>query len=65
MGDQLNQNISLYRPVLDIDAINDLDDCKKILMFLSAMVLQPIPEGVDYAWFHEVEKYFIRSGGKQ
>lgn len=43
---------------LNLDKINSVDDCKKILKFLCDMTLQPTPEGVSYNGFEEVKQYF-------
>lgn len=43
---------------LNLDKINSIDDCKKILKFLCDLVIKPTPEGVSYNGFEEVEQYF-------
>lgn len=43
---------------LDLEKINSLEDCKKILKFLCKITLKPLPEGLGYIGFEEVEKYF-------
>lgn len=48
----------LYKPVLNEDKIETLEDCKKVLNFLCNYVLKPIPEGVEYTGFSEVKQYF-------
>lgn len=45
-------------PQLDLDKIENMEDCKKILKFLCGVTLQPIPENYRYAGFDEVERYF-------
>lgn len=43
---------------LDLEKMNSIDDCKKILKFLCSLTLKPTPEGVSYNGFEEVEQYF-------
>ena len=43
---------------LDLEKINSINDCKKILKFLCNLTLQPTPNGVVYTGFEEVEQYF-------
>lgn len=43
---------------LDLEKINSIDDCKKILKFLCGLTLKPIPKDVSYNGFDEVEQYF-------
>lgn len=43
---------------LDLEKINSIDDCKKILKFLCSLILKPTPEEVSYNGFEEVEQYF-------
>ena len=43
---------------LDLEKIDSIDDCKKILKFLCDMILEHQPEGVAYNGFEEVEQYF-------
>ena len=43
---------------LNLDKVNSLDDCKKILKFLCDRTLKPLPEGIAYNGFNEVEEYF-------
>lgn len=43
---------------LRTDKIENLDDCKKILKFLCDRLIKPLPEGIEYGGFSEVEKYF-------
>lgn len=44
--------------VLNTDKIKTLDDCKKILKFLCNHSINPLPKGIEYGDFSEVEKYF-------
>lgn len=44
--------------VLNLDKVENLEDCKKILKFLCGLAIKPLPEGVEYDGFSEVEKYF-------
>lgn len=43
---------------LDLEKINSIDDCKKILKFLCDLTLEPTPKDVSYNGFEEVEQYF-------
>lgn len=43
---------------LNIDKINSIDDCKKILKFLCDLTIKPTPEGIYYNGFEDVEEYF-------
>lgn len=43
---------------LNLDKVDSLDDCKKILKFLCGLAIKPLPEGVGYNGFGEVEEYF-------
>lgn len=43
---------------LNIDKIKDIDDCKKILKFLCNLSIKPLPNGIEYCGFSEVEQYF-------
>lgn len=43
---------------LDLEKINSIDDCKKILKFLCNLTLKPMPKDITYAGFEEVEQYF-------
>lgn len=43
---------------LDLEKINSVDDCKKILKFLCDLTIKHTPEGVSYNGFEEVEQYF-------
>ena len=43
---------------LNLEKINSVDDCKKILKFLCDLTIKPMPEGVSYNGFEEVEQYF-------
>ena len=45
---------------LNLDKINSVDDCKKILKFLCGLVIKSLPEGVEYGGFSEVSDYFSR-----
>lgn len=52
------QQCILKRHTLNVDKIENLEDCKKVLSFLCNYILQPIPEGVEYKGFSEVKQYF-------
>ena len=43
---------------LNLDKINSIDDCKKVLKFLCDLTIKPTPKGVSYDGFEDVEKYF-------
>ena len=43
---------------LDLEKINSIDDCKRILKFLCSITLKPMPEELSYNGFEEVEQYF-------
>lgn len=43
---------------LDIDKINSLEDCKKILQFLSDICLRSVPQGFEYNGFDNVKQYY-------
>ena len=43
---------------LNLDKVNSIDDCKKILKFLCDLTIKPTTEGVSYNGFEEVEQYF-------
>lgn len=46
-----------YTPKLNLDKVETVDDCKKILKFLCDF-LKPIEEGITYKGFDEVKEYF-------
>lgn len=46
---------------LNVDKINTVDDCKKVIKFLCDLTmsqLPPLPEGMEYRGFSEVSNYF-------
>lgn len=43
---------------LDLDKVNSIEDCKKILKFLCKTVLKPHPNGWEYYGFKDVKEYF-------
>ena len=43
---------------LDLEKINSIDDCKKILKFLCNLILKPTPNEISYNGFDKVEQYF-------
>lgn len=45
---------------LNLDKVNSVDDCKKILKFLCDMYLQPISIDYEYNGFGDVAEYFER-----
>lgn len=54
-----NQKLeAYYRPMLDMDKIKGIEDCKKVLNFLCGIVLEPISKNLEYTGFCEVRQYF-------
>lgn len=50
---------TVYRQYeLNLDKVNSVDDCKKILKFLCELVIKPLPDGFGYGGFSEVNDYF-------
>ena len=45
---------------LNLDKINTVDDCKKILKFLCNLSIKPLPDGVEFGGFSEVSDYFSK-----
>ena len=43
---------------LNLDKINSIDDCKKILKFLCELTIKPLPSDIEYVGFDEVSEYF-------
>ena len=43
---------------LNLDKVNTIDDCKKILKFLCDLAIKPLPGDVEYCGFSEVNEYF-------
>ena len=43
---------------LDLDKVNSIEDCKKILEFLCKSTLRPNQIGFEYDGFEEVKEYF-------
>lgn len=54
----ITTEITCKRPQLDLDKIENLEDCKKILKFLCDVTIPPLPEGVSYGGFGSAEQYF-------
>jgi hypothetical protein len=51
--------LKICRPYeLDLEKINSIEDCKKILKFLCSLTLKPTPKDISYNGFEEVEQYF-------
>ena len=50
------QMIQTYE--LNLDKVNTVDDCKKILKFLCRLAIEPTSEGIKYNGFEEVREYF-------
>lgn len=53
----LSNTRTYYTPKLNLDKVETVDDCKKILKFLCDF-LKPIEEGITYKGFDEVKEYF-------
>lgn len=45
---------------LNLDRINSIDDCKKILKFLCELTIKPLSSDIEYGGFSEVSEYFNR-----
>ena len=45
---------------LNLDRINSIEDCKKILKFLCELTIKPLPSDIEYGGFGEVSEYFNR-----
>ena len=43
---------------LDLEKVNSIEDCKKILKFLCSITMKPMPSNVEYGGFDEVREYF-------
>ena len=43
---------------LNVDKVESIDDCKKILKFLCDLTIKPLPIETEYRGFSKVEKYF-------
>lgn len=57
----ITDNLETYHVhELNLDKINTVDDCKRILKFLCNLVIKPLPDGVEYGGFAEVSNYFSR-----
>lgn len=54
----MNRSETYKRYELNLDKIESLEDCKKILKFLCEMHIKPLPKGTEYCGFSDVEKYF-------
>ena len=51
--------VKLYKHYeLNLDKVNSIDDCKRILKFLCDIAIKPTPEVVSCNGFEEVEQYF-------
>lgn len=44
--------------VLNMDRLETLDDCKKMIKFLCNQMIHPLPDGIEYNGFEEVKQYF-------
>lgn len=56
---KITDSLETYRVrQLNLDKINTIDDCKKILKFLCDRFIKPLPDGVEYGGFSEVKDYF-------
>lgn len=47
-----------YKPELDLDKVQTIEDCKKLLKFIYECNFQPIQKGRVYRGFKEVKEYF-------
>lgn len=54
----INSLETCKRHSLNIDKIENLEDCKEILKFLCDLSIKPLPNGVEYGGFSSVKKYF-------
>lgn len=43
---------------LDLDKVESVEDCKKILKFLCSITMKPMPNNIEYGGFDEVREYF-------
>ncbi len=43
---------------LNLDKINSVDDCKKLIKFLCNLTIKPLPSGCEYNDFDDVREYF-------
>lgn len=51
--------ITTYRNYqLNLDKINSVDDCKKLIKFLCNLTIKPLPSGCEYNDFDDVREYF-------
>ena len=55
---KMTAGVTYKRPRLDVDKIENMEDCKKILKFLCDVTIPPLPDGVTYGGFGAVEQYF-------
>jgi len=54
-------SIGTYRKYeLNLDKVNSIDDCKKVLKFLSDLTIKPLLDGIEYNGFSEVKEYYRR-----
>ena len=58
MGKIVMKGYAFEKPKLNLDKVNSLEDCKKILNFLYDQTIKPLPEGIEYKGFSEVKEYF-------
>lgn len=58
IGNIIDSTATYKHHTLNMDKIESLEDCKKILKFLCGLSIKPLPEGVEYGGFSAVEKYF-------
>jgi len=58
IGNIIDGTATYKNHTLNMDKIESLEDCKKILKFLCDLSINPLPEGVEYGGFSAVEKYF-------
>ena len=57
----IKNNLKTYHLYeLNLDKINTVDDCKKILKFLCDLSIKPLPDGIEYGGYSEVSNYFSK-----
>lgn len=49
---------TFYKPQLDLDKVETIDDCKKLIKFIYDNRFRPIHKSTSYAGFEKVEEYF-------
>lgn len=49
---------TFYKPQLDLDKVETVDDCKRLIKFIYDNCFLPIHKNTAYAGFEKVEEYF-------